>query len=49
MFFATMFEAFAVFNLYTSLQAYLEPFRQEAGSLKEEKDTKIMFVKNLHL
>ncbi|CAO0793234.1 unnamed protein product [Mucor circinelloides] len=49
MFFATMFEAFAVFNLYTSLQAYLEPFRQEAGNLKEEKDTKIMFVKNLHL
>lgn len=49
MFFATVFESFAVFNLYTSLQAYLEPFRQEAGDLKEEKDTKIMFVKNLHL
>ncbi|CEP17278.1 hypothetical protein [Parasitella parasitica] len=49
MFFATVFEAFAVFNLYTSLQAYLDPFRKEAGALKEEKDTKILFVKKLHL
>lgn len=49
MFFATVFEAFAVFNLFTSLQAYLQPFREEVGDLKEEKDTKIMFVKNLHL
>ncbi|RCI03007.1 hypothetical protein CU098_012226, partial [Rhizopus stolonifer] len=48
-FFATVFEAFAVFNLYICLQAYLKPFRQEAGALKEPKDTKIMFVYNLHL
>ncbi|KAI8357296.1 organic solute transporter Ostalpha-domain-containing protein [Blakeslea trispora] len=48
-FFATLFEAFAVFNLYICLQAYLKPYREEAGTLKEEKDTKIMFVYNLHL
>ncbi|CAO3695938.1 unnamed protein product [Rhizopus stolonifer] len=28
-FFATCFEAFAVYNLYTCLQAYLQPFRDE--------------------
>ncbi|GAA5800563.1 hypothetical protein HPULCUR_005999 [Helicostylum pulchrum] len=35
MFFAVVFEAFAVFNLFTTLQAYLEPFRIEAGDVKE--------------
>jgi hypothetical protein len=49
MFFATVFESFAVFNLYGTLQAYLEPFRIEAGDLKEPKDTKLMFIFNLHL
>ncbi|KAI9487330.1 MAG: organic solute transporter Ostalpha-domain-containing protein [Benjaminiella poitrasii] len=44
MFFATLFEAFAVYNLYTSLQAYLEPFRVEAGNIKESRDTNIMFI-----
>lgn len=49
MFFATVFEAFAVYNLYTTLQAYLYPFRVEAGDLKEPKDTKLMFIFDLHL
>ena len=49
MFFAVVFEAFAVFNLFNTLQAYLEPFRLEVGDLKEPKDTKIMFVFKLHL
>jgi hypothetical protein len=49
MFFATLFEAFAVYNLYTCLQAYLEPFRKEAGDTKEAKDTKIMFMFKCHL
>lgn len=49
MFFATVFEAFAVYNLFLTLQAYLEPFRVEAGNLKEPKDTKIMFVYKYHI
>jgi hypothetical protein len=49
MFFATCFEAFAVYNLYSCLQAYLKPFRKEYDGVKESKDTKIMFVKKLHL
>ncbi|KAI9266086.1 organic solute transporter Ostalpha-domain-containing protein [Sporodiniella umbellata] len=48
-FFATCFEAFAVYNLYTCLQAYLQPFRDESEGVKEPRDTKIMFVKKLHL
>jgi hypothetical protein len=49
MFFAKVFEAFAVFNLFTCLQAYLQPFRDEAGDHKESKDTKVMFIFGLHL
>lgn len=49
MFFAVVFEAFAVFNLYASLQAYLQPFRDEVGNIKEAVDTKIMFVYKFHL
>jgi hypothetical protein len=49
MFFAECFEAFAVYNLYTCLQAYLQPFREEAAGIKEPKDTKIMFFYNFHL
>ncbi|KAI9265889.1 organic solute transporter Ostalpha-domain-containing protein [Helicostylum pulchrum] len=49
MFFAVVFEAFAVFNLFTTLQAYLEPFRIEAGDVKEPVDTKIMFIFKCHL
>ncbi|EIE78195.1 hypothetical protein RO3G_02899 [Rhizopus delemar RA 99-880] len=48
-FFATCFEAFAVYNLYTCLQAYLEPFRKEFEGFKESKDTKIMFIWKFHL
>lgn len=49
MFFAVVFEAFAVFNLYTTLQAYLSPFRVEAGDMKEPVDTKIMLLFKYHL
>ncbi|KAI8972047.1 organic solute transporter Ostalpha-domain-containing protein [Mycotypha africana] len=49
MFFATLFEAFAVFNLFTCLQAYLKPYRIEAGNMKEAIDTKIMFIFKYHL
>ncbi|CAO3690363.1 unnamed protein product [Rhizopus stolonifer] len=49
MFFATCFEAFAVFNLYACLQSYLDPFREELCGMKESKDVKIMFVKKFHL
>ncbi|CAO3626257.1 unnamed protein product [Cunninghamella blakesleeana] len=46
MFFATLFEAFAVYNLYACYQSYLEPFREEAGNIKEEAHpTVIPFVK----
>lgn len=49
MFFAVIFEAFAVFNLFNTLQAYLSPFRIEAGDMKEPVDTKVMFLFKLHL
>ncbi|KAG0175383.1 hypothetical protein DFQ28_000941 [Apophysomyces sp. BC1034] len=49
MFFATLFEAFAVFNLYTCLQAYLQPFRDEAGNTKEEVTTTVFFFFKVHL
>ncbi|CAO3677157.1 unnamed protein product [Rhizopus stolonifer] len=49
MFFATCFEAFAVFNLYACLQSYLKPFRKEYDGVKESKDTKLLFVKKFHL
>ncbi|KAI8071513.1 organic solute transporter Ostalpha-domain-containing protein [Gongronella butleri] len=46
MFFAALFEAFAVYNLYALLQAYLHPFREEAEGVKEEaRPTVIPFVK----
>lgn len=48
-FFATCFEAFAVYNLYTCLQSYLQPFRDENEGIKDPKDTKLMFVKKIHL
>ncbi|KAG2197159.1 hypothetical protein INT47_009466 [Mucor saturninus] len=49
MFFAVVFEAFAVFNLFETLQAYLAPFRVEAADMKEPIDTKVMFIFKLHL
>ncbi|ORY03292.1 hypothetical protein K493DRAFT_276662 [Basidiobolus meristosporus CBS 931.73] len=36
MFFATLFESFAVYNLFMCLQSYLQPFRDEAGKRKED-------------
>lgn len=49
MFFATLFESFAVYNLYTCLQAYLAPYREEAGSAKIPITTKVfgLFTVNL--
>ncbi|CAO3648998.1 unnamed protein product [Cunninghamella echinulata] len=41
LFFATIFEAFAVFNLYTCLQDYLLPLRLEAGDKKEPIKSKV--------
>ncbi|CAO3637826.1 unnamed protein product [Cunninghamella blakesleeana] len=49
LFFATLFEAFAVYNLYTCLQAYLAPFRLEAQGRKEPITTKVMFLFNVKL
>ncbi|SAM05042.1 hypothetical protein [Absidia glauca] len=46
MFFATLLEAFAVYNLYTCLQAYLQPFRDENDGVKEEARPTVMpFIK----
>ncbi|CAO3617612.1 unnamed protein product [Cunninghamella echinulata] len=46
MFFATLFEAFAVYNLFACYQSYLQPFRIEAGDIKEEaRPTVIPYVK----
>ncbi|KAI9314942.1 organic solute transporter Ostalpha-domain-containing protein [Dichotomocladium elegans] len=41
-FFATLFESFAVFNLYICLQAYISPFREEAGDAKVPVRTKVL-------
>ncbi|KAI8884850.1 hypothetical protein K501DRAFT_332401 [Backusella circina FSU 941] len=49
MLFATLFEAFAVFNLYSCLEAYLQPFRDQAPEAKEPCDTKIMFMFKCHI
>lgn len=49
MFFATLFESFAVYNLYTCLQAYLQPFRDEAGNTKEPITTKVFGLFTIRL
>ncbi|KAI8376087.1 organic solute transporter Ostalpha-domain-containing protein [Radiomyces spectabilis] len=49
MFFATLFEAFAVYNLYACLQAYLKPFREEAGTIKEGVTTKVFMLFKVNL
>ncbi|KAI8331205.1 organic solute transporter Ostalpha-domain-containing protein [Chlamydoabsidia padenii] len=46
MFFAALFESLAVYNLYTCLQAYLEPYRNEYEGVKEDAHPTVMpFVK----
>ncbi|KAI9491824.1 organic solute transporter Ostalpha-domain-containing protein [Zychaea mexicana] len=49
MFFATLFEALAIYNLYTCLEAYLQPFRDEAGETKEPVHTKVFGLFNVNL
>ena len=41
MFFATLFEALAIYNLFTCLEAYLQPFRDEAEGTKDPITTKV--------
>ncbi|KAI9284478.1 organic solute transporter Ostalpha-domain-containing protein [Umbelopsis sp. AD052] len=48
-FFATLFEALAVYNLYICLQALLEPFYKEANGRKEPYATKVMGIWKLNL
>lgn len=43
-FFATLFEALAVYNLYSCLKALLEPYYEEAAGHKEECRTKVMGI-----
>ncbi|KAG2227023.1 hypothetical protein INT45_006430 [Circinella minor] len=44
MFFATLFEALAIYNLFTCLEAYLQPFRDEAEGSKEPIKTKVFGI-----
>ncbi|KAL0076758.1 organic solute transporter Ostalpha-domain-containing protein [Phycomyces blakesleeanus] len=48
-FFATVFEAFAVYNLYTCLQAYLQPFRKEAERTKEPMTARMFHMFTVHV
>ncbi|KAG1466380.1 hypothetical protein G6F56_004699 [Rhizopus delemar] len=41
LFFARLFESFAVYNLYMCLQAYLQPYRDKNVGVKEEVTTKV--------
>ncbi|KAG2184820.1 hypothetical protein INT43_000733 [Umbelopsis isabellina] len=43
-FFGTLFEALAVYNLYSCLKALLEPYYEESAGHKEECRTKVMGV-----
>ncbi|CAM0137873.1 unnamed protein product [Umbelopsis sp. WA50703] len=48
MFFATLIESFAVYNLYALLEAYLAPFRDShVGMPKEAITTKVMGIKKI--
>jgi hypothetical protein len=48
MFFATLFESFAVYNLYALLKSYLEPYReQNAGKPKQAITTKVLGLKKI--
>ncbi|ORY01771.1 hypothetical protein K493DRAFT_255344 [Basidiobolus meristosporus CBS 931.73] len=49
MFFATLFESFAVYNLYMCLQSYLQPFRDEAGQRKEDITVKLFYFFKIHI
>ncbi|ORX47246.1 hypothetical protein DM01DRAFT_1410352 [Hesseltinella vesiculosa] len=49
MFFAVLFESFAVYNLYACLQSYLAPYRDEAQGRKEVKRTKVLFLFKVNL
>ncbi|ORX52854.1 hypothetical protein DM01DRAFT_1323326 [Hesseltinella vesiculosa] len=49
MFFATLFEAFAVYNLYTCLQSYLQPFRDEYEGVKEEARPTVVPCVKVHI
>ncbi|KAI7905750.1 organic solute transporter Ostalpha-domain-containing protein [Cokeromyces recurvatus] len=49
LFFARLFESFAVYNLYMCLQAYLEPFRIKNEGIKESMKTKVLGVYTLNL
>ncbi|KAI8576999.1 hypothetical protein K450DRAFT_253885 [Umbelopsis ramanniana AG] len=48
MFFAVLFESFAVYNLYALLKAYLEPYRlQNASMPKQAVTTKVLGLKTI--
>ncbi|KAI9468913.1 MAG: organic solute transporter Ostalpha-domain-containing protein [Benjaminiella poitrasii] len=49
LFFARLFESFAVYNLYMCLQAYLDPFRQRNEGVKESIETKVLGIYNFQL
>ncbi|KAI9257232.1 organic solute transporter Ostalpha-domain-containing protein [Phascolomyces articulosus] len=49
MFFATLFEALAIYNLFTCLEAYLQPYRDEAEGTKEPVHTKVFGLFNVNL
>ncbi|KAI8335337.1 organic solute transporter Ostalpha-domain-containing protein [Chlamydoabsidia padenii] len=49
LFFAVMAESFAVYNLYSCLQAYLAPFREEAQGRKEAIFTKVFMIFKVNL
>ncbi|KAI9498573.1 organic solute transporter Ostalpha-domain-containing protein [Zychaea mexicana] len=49
MFFATLFESFAVYNVYMCLEAYLEPFRQKYAGQKIPITTKVFGIFKIHL
>ncbi|KAI8147452.1 organic solute transporter Ostalpha-domain-containing protein [Fennellomyces sp. T-0311] len=49
MFFATLFEALAIYNLFQCLEAYLQPFRDEAAGTKEPIRTKVFGIFKVHL
>lgn len=49
MFFAALFESLAVYNLYTCLQAYLQPYREENEGVKEEARPTVMPFIKVHM
>ncbi|CAO3576923.1 unnamed protein product [Absidia cylindrospora] len=49
LFFATLFESFAVYSVFSCLQAYLAPYREEAQGRKEAISTKVFFIFKVNL